>query len=160
MRSLTSPFADTVQELLPLFDQEPYYHQSVGVSSTKASRIASLPAKKDSCDVVRFRNHFFSLVGDAEWNDWQWQIRNRIRSFEQLRRIFALSPEERAAQQTREIHFPLSITPYYLSLFYDKDSCHPLRKSMVPQVFECLTSSVEAKDPLGEESQSPVPGLV
>ena len=159
-RSLSRPFADTVQELLPLFDHELYYHQSDGVAPKKAPRVTSLPTKNDSCEVIRFRNRYFRSLSDIDWNDWQWQIQNRIRSFKQLTRFLTLSPEERAAQQTTELHFPLSITPYYLSLFFDKDSCHPLRKSMVPQVFECLTSSAEAKDPLGEESQSPVHGLV
>jgi lysine 2,3-aminomutase len=165
-RSLTLPFtdtADTVQELLPLFDHEPYFQNAIGISPKKTgsgTRFLSAPSKKGTGEVEEFRVRFFSDVSDAEWNDWQWQVRNRIRSFEQLSRFIKLSPEERAAQQTTEIHFPLSITPYYLSLFFDKDSCHPLRKSMVPQVFECLTSSAEAQDPLGEESQSPVPGLV
>ncbi|MBN1309447.1 MAG: KamA family radical SAM protein [Chitinispirillaceae bacterium] len=159
-RSSAHPFTDTVQELLPLFDHEPFYRRLVGAPSRKASRCASLFTKSDSCDVVRFRNRFFNAVNDAEWNDWKWQFGNRIRSFEQLNRFLPLIPEERAAQQATEIHFPLSITPYYLALFFDKDSCHPLRKSMVPQVFECLTSPAEAIDPLGEESQSPVPGLV
>jgi len=106
-----------------------------------------------------FRARYFQNVSDVEWNDWQWQVKNRIRSFDRLSDFIELSAEERAAQQA-DIHFPLSITPYYLSLFYDKDSCHPLRKAMVPQVFECLTSPAEMHDPLAEESQSPVPGLV
>ncbi len=158
--SLPLQFTDTVQELLPLFKEETYFNHSLHIVPRKAPRGFSSYNKTESYEVTRFRSRFFGSVVDSQWNDWQWQIQNRIRSFEQLGRFLTLSPEERAAQQSLDLHFPLSITPYYLSLFYDKDACHPLRKSMVPQVFESLNSEAEAADPLGEESQSPVPGLV
>ena len=149
-----------VQKHLPLFSPDHFFDPSISVAAKKIPRTGSGNYRFANDDTVRFRARFLPAVTDQQWNDWQWQMKNRITSFEQLSRFSTLSAEERAAHQSPEIHFPLSITPYYLSLFYDRDSCNPLRKSMVPQVFECLTSAAESADPLGEESQSPVEGLV
>jgi lysine 2,3-aminomutase len=55
---------------------------------------------------------------------------------------------------------PLGITPYYASLLSADDPEQPLRRTMVPTVNEFLRMDGESDDPLGEESQSPVPGLV
>src|SRR5262245_55204229 len=38
----------------------------------------------------------WSNVPDAEWNDWRWQLRNRITTLEQLEALMPLTPEERA----------------------------------------------------------------
>jgi hypothetical protein len=40
---------------------------------------------------------FWKSTPDAEWNDWRWQLRNRIISLEQLELLMpTLTPEERA----------------------------------------------------------------
>ena len=40
---------------------------------------------------------FWGHVPDAEWNDWRWQLKNRITTLEQLERLMpTLTPEERA----------------------------------------------------------------
>jgi lysine 2,3-aminomutase len=47
-----------------------------------------------------------------------------------------------------------------MSLFSQTDPSHPLRRTMIPTMREMDRSPMEAEDPLGEDSQSPVPGLV
>lgn len=151
-------FSQSVQELLPLFSNETSFRFS---PVTHLSR--NLPAvlrTSSSPEVLEFKKRYYPLVATTEWNDWKWQMKNRIRSFGHLSEYFDLTPEEHAAEQCGDISFPLSITPYYLSLFATKDACHPLRKAMVPQIFESLRSIVESEDPLGEEEQSPIPGLI
>lgn len=102
-----------------------------------------------------FRKNFFPDVSDKEWNDWGWQISHRIRKPEQLSRILALSSDEQSAleQPTR---LPLGITPYYMSLFWNETES-PLRRTVIPTIHEFVKMPDEADDPLGEESQSPVP---
>jgi hypothetical protein len=40
---------------------------------------------------------FWSNVSDTDWNDWRWQLKNRITSLEQLQRLMpTLTPEEHA----------------------------------------------------------------
>jgi len=52
------------------------------------------------------------------------------------------------------------MTPYYASLLSADNPEQPLRRTVVPTVHELFTMPGEASDPLGEEHQSPVPGLV
>jgi lysine 2,3-aminomutase len=67
-----------------------------------------------------------------EWNDWRWQLRNRIRSLEQLERIFQLSPDEHAAVARHKGSLPVGITPYYASLMGRDDPLEPLRRTHIP----------------------------
>jgi lysine 2,3-aminomutase len=108
----------------------------------------------------RFRRKFYPGVSSKQWNDWHWQVANRIRTVERLQSMLLLTPEERQAAQIGETKLPMAVTPYYLSLIPPNDPDHPLRRAVVPTVHEFFTGPGEGDDPLGEESQSPVPGLV
>ncbi len=77
-----------------------------------------------------------------------------------LERVFRLSDEERSAVFQMGGGLPLGITPYYASLMDPDDSNHPTRRTMIPLPGEFIQSPGEADDPLGEEHDSPVPGLV
>jgi lysine 2,3-aminomutase len=108
----------------------------------------------------RFRRRFYSDIDDKTWNDWQWQVRNRIRSFEQLDAMVRLSDAERAALLRPEGKLPVGITPYYMSLVAPDDETQPLRRTVIPNAGELVQMPGESDDPLGEEHQSPIPGLV
>ena len=107
-----------------------------------------------------FRKKFFPEATTKQWNDWRWQVANRIRTLERLQKILVLSPDERMALERKEAKLPVSITPYYLSLIPADDPENPLRRAVIPTVHEFITGFGEGDDPLGEEEQSPVPGLV
>lgn len=107
-----------------------------------------------------FRHLFFPDIPDALWNNWQWQVRNRIAGHDQLKRFLSLSKEESAAFEGFSAKLPLGITPYYMSLLSESDADHPLRRTVVPNVHEFFVMPGEENDPLGEESQSPAPGLI
>jgi lysine 2,3-aminomutase len=107
-----------------------------------------------------FRRVFFPDISGKEWNDWRWQIRNRIRTLSQLSRFLKLSQEEQAVLELKAAPLPMGITPYYLSLLSPIHHDHPLRRTVVPTVHELFKMPCEADDPLGEEHQSPVNGLV
>jgi lysine 2,3-aminomutase len=107
-----------------------------------------------------FMRRFFPDVGRDERNDWRWQARARLRTLAALERIFVLSPDERRAVERHEGSLPLGITPYYASLMDREDPSDGLRRTHIPTGDEYLKSPGEADDPLGEDSHSPVPGLV
>ncbi len=107
-----------------------------------------------------FRRKHFPGIPDKLWNNWHWQINNRIRTSRQLRAMLSLSEEEQAALEQVGGKLPLGITPYYMGLLPADDASHPLRRTVVPTVNEFEKGAGEADDPLGEEAQSPVPGLV
>ncbi len=124
-----------------------------------AARIHLVPQSPRTTPATRaFRKRFFPKVLDREWNDWQWQIANRVRTHERLGRMISLSEDE--FMVNAESQLPLSITPHYLSLISPTDPDQPLRKSVVPTVHEWVKMDCESADPLGEDHQSPVPGLV
>jgi lysine 2,3-aminomutase len=54
----------------------------------------------------------------------------------------------------------MGITPYYMGLLSPDDPDQPLRRSVIPTQHEFVVTPGEENDPLGEEHQSPVPGLV
>jgi len=112
--------------------------------------------------VRRFRERHYAEVEDAQWCDWRWQLRHRIRSLEQAEQLFRLSDSEREAiqQRSRDGGLPLGITPYYAALLDPDDPEQPLRRTKLPRMEEFLRSGDECRDPLGEEAHSPMPGLV
>ncbi|HNY65242.1 MAG TPA: KamA family radical SAM protein [Deltaproteobacteria bacterium] len=105
------------------------------------------------------RTHFPN-ASEAEWASWHWQIRNSISSIEAIQRIIGLVPEEYEAILKRTTALPFRITPYYASLMSSTDHTQAIRRTVVPVTDEYLVSPGEAQDPLAEEHQSPVPGLV
>jgi lysine 2,3-aminomutase len=106
----------------------------------------------------RFRRLHFPAVTDSHWNDWHWQLKNRITTLGQLDQVLNLTPDETHA--LANLRLPLSITPYYASLLHPDDSSQGLRRSVVPVSNELTISHGESSDPLHEEADSPAPGLV
>ncbi len=107
-----------------------------------------------------FRRRFYPQASPADWNDWGWQLRNRITDLETLERILRLSEDERRAIVRHGGALPLAVTPYYASLLDGDHPAHPLRRTVVPSPQEDARASGESADPLGEDGDSPVPGLV
>ncbi|MBU3937362.1 MAG: KamA family radical SAM protein [Proteobacteria bacterium] len=109
---------------------------------------------------LTFRQRYFPLATEDDWHDWRWQLRNRITSLKKLGKFIDLSDSERQAMAFNDATLPLAITPYYASLISPDDPQQPIRRTMVPTLSELLVSHGEEHDPLGEDSHTPVPGLV
>ena len=107
-----------------------------------------------------FRHRFYGEATTSEWNDWRWQLRHRIRDLSGLARILRLSDDERSAVARHKGPLPVGITPYYASLFSESDASQPLRRTHIPVSGEYLRLPGEAQDPLDEEHDVVVPGLV
>jgi lysine 2,3-aminomutase len=109
---------------------------------------------------LQFRKKFYPGISDREWNDWRWQLTNRIRDLAGLERILRLSEDERRAISEHRGSLPVAVTPYYAGLL-DRDNPHqPLRRTVVKSGEENRILHEEEEDPLQEERDSPVPGLV
>ena len=105
------------------------------------------------------RRQFFPDVADAEWDDWKWQVRNRIETLDQLKKYIALTPEEEEGIRESLKSLRMAITPYYLSLIDTDNPDCPVRRQAIPSVAELHRSSADLTDPLHEDTDSPVPGL-
>jgi lysine 2,3-aminomutase len=107
-----------------------------------------------------FRRAFFPQAADAQWSDWRWQIQNRIRDLATVQRMIRLTTEEEKALELAGKMLPMAVTPHYMALVSPTDPDQAIRRSMIPTVYEMRRCPGEADDPLGEEHQSPIPGLV
>jgi lysine 2,3-aminomutase len=100
-----------------------------------------------------------SLSATPAWSDWRWQMRNRIRSLSQLKSFFPqLEPTTDLfdALQT----FQMAISPYYAALIQQLNTADPIFSMSVPRAQELQNPAFLNADPLEEDHDMPVPGLV
>jgi len=97
---------------------------------------------------------------ESDWKSWNWQLRNRITTLEQLESLIELSPEERAGCLFANKKLALAITPYFFNLIDREDPNCPIRKQVIPREGEMTVGVEEMLDPVGEDSTSPVKGIV
>jgi len=126
-------------------------------TAKERERIAPFPQSERS---RAFRRRFFPNASATDWNDWRWQLRHRIRDLAGLARIIRLSDDERTAVANHAGPLPVGITPYYASLLSETDPAQPLRRTHIPVNGEYLRTHGESDDPLGEDHDAAVPGLV
>ena len=98
----------------------------------------------------------------SNWKDWRWQLRHSIRSLEKFEYLTGIKFEEKEKADLHKTFkkFPLSITPYYLSVI-DKDNYRndPVFKQAFGGIEELTTLKSEHADPLSEDKDSPVEGI-
>lgn len=101
------------------------------------------------------------VLGEATEQDWRWQLRNSVRTLEELERHLELSEAERVGvRNATRSGFPLAITPHSLALMDRRDERCPIRRQLVPRAEEASTTPGDLKDPLGEEAHEVAPDLI
>ena len=108
---------------------------------------------------VSRRAELFPNVTDEQWNDWRWQVENRIQTLEDLKKYIELTPEEEEGVKACLGTLRMAITPYYLSLIKPGDPRDPVRLQAIPTSKELHQSCADLLDPLHEDEDSPAPGL-
>ncbi len=106
------------------------------------------------------RHALWKDVPSVDWNSWTWQQQNRVRTVEELEKLFVLSESERSAVAATLDEFRMAITPYYASLIDPMREDCPIRMQAVPVAKEMEVLPSEYVDPLGEDPRMPVPGLI
>ncbi len=101
-------------------------------------------------------------VPDADWDDWRWQLKHRVTRVEQLERLLpGLTAGERAgAILAGQSKLAMAITPHFFNLIDPGNGECPIRRQVIPRIEETHQAPWEMSDPCGEDSHSPVPGLV
>jgi lysine 2,3-aminomutase len=115
---------------------------------------------KQSLAAQEFRRCHFPDISMSQWNDWQWQMRNRYTTVKGLSSFMKLSRAEIEAMSKHGARLPVAVTPYYASLLDTDDSSQGLRRTVIPVPEEFVHSAGENEDPLGEEPYRPVPAIV
>ena len=101
----------------------------------------------------------FQDIPDEKWNDWRWQLSNRLNSVEDFEKVFPLTESERKALNSPGL-FRVDVTPYYVSLINPNDPDDPIRRQIIPTAGEIEVFTGMMEDSLSEDRHSPVPGLV
>ena len=98
----------------------------------------------------------------SKWKDWKWQLKNSVKSIDAFERLMGIDiPEEDKVLMNKTIErFPMSVTPYYLSLIdtsnYKND---PVFKQSFANINELTILKSDMADPLSEDTDSPVEGI-
>ena len=108
---------------------------------------------------VNRRAELFPNVTDEQWNDWKWQVKNRIETLEELNKYISLTEKEQEGVRKSLQTLRMAITPYYLSLIDPNDPNDPVRRQAIPTEAETHISAADLQDPLHEDEDSPTPGL-
>jgi lysine 2,3-aminomutase len=98
-------------------------------------------------------------VSKKDWDDWRWQVRNRITTVDQLKQVINLTQEEEDGVHESLKVLRMAISPYFASLMDPDDPHDPIRMQAVPTIRELDFSASDMEDPLFEDIDSPTPGL-
>ncbi|MGM0410452.1 MAG: lysine 2,3-aminomutase [Bacillota bacterium] len=98
-------------------------------------------------------------VSQKEWDDWKWQVRNRITDVEELKKVVDLTEKEEEEITDVMGKLRMAITPYYASLMDPEDRNCPVRMQAVPTEKELNLGGADMEDPLHEDVDSPVDNL-
>lgn len=109
---------------------------------------------RDYREIEQWKN-----VTEEQWEDWKWQVRNRITTLDVLKKVLPLTGEEEMGVHECLKNLRMAITPYYAMLIDPDDPDDPVRKQSIPNIKELHMSKADMKDPLHEDSDSPVKGL-
>ena len=104
----------------------------------------------------------FDGADRSNWNDWRWQIKHCIHNLESFENLLDIKLPENIRDEFSKITatFPMSVTPYYLSLINTDDlENDPVFKQSFPAINELVISKADMDDPLHEDRDSPVEGL-
>ena len=91
---------------------------------------------------------------EKDWNDFKWQLSNRITDVKTLSLILDLSEEEKKEIQSVGDKYRWAVSPYYACLLDPKDKYDPIRLLSIPAAIELDNNSGDA-DPMGEEHTNP-----
>ena len=105
------------------------------------------------------RKLMFPNVTEEQWNDWKWQVKNRIETLDELKKCINLTQEEEEGIKQSLKTLRMAITPYYLSLIDVNNPNCPIRKQAIPTIAELNNVAADLLDPLHEDEDAPVPGL-
>lgn len=123
----------------------------------------STERRSDRKGAIRMREYrsveLWKDVAPEQWNDWKWQVANRITTVEQLRKVLPLTDDEAKVIEQSLNKLRMAITPYYASLIDPANPEDPIRKQAVPTLKETHIAATDLEDPLHEDIDSPAPGL-
>ncbi|MFA4989569.1 MAG: KamA family radical SAM protein [Candidatus Omnitrophota bacterium] len=135
---------------------------------TNLQAVENQKVQQESSPVVRTSRRqrdyqqiaIYKDVNPLDWEDWHWQIKNRICTKEALTQVINLTPDEEKGIDKAKGRLSMAITPYWGTLLDPEDAGCPLRRQAVPVIQESIIAPHEMTDPCAEDRDSPAPHLV
>ncbi|MGO1713306.1 MAG: glutamate 2,3-aminomutase [Senegalia sp. (in: firmicutes)] len=102
------------------------------------------------------KNHILKVLdaNEENWNDYKWQLKNRVSDIETLNRMINLTEKEIDSIRKVGEQYRWSISPYYISLMDKSDKYDAIRMLSIPSSIE-LIDELGDSDPMGEEFTNP-----
>ncbi len=125
--------------------------------------LAINPTETNYDSMIPFQSHapgYWPAEAMEKWDDYKWQLRNRVNTLSDLEKHINLTQEERSGIILSGNRLAMSITPHFMNLVDKDDPNCPIRRQVIPRMEESLDDPQEMDDPCGEDSHMPVPGLV
>ncbi len=97
-------------------------------------------------------------VSDEDWNNWRWQLKNRITATHELKKLLPLVKEELDDLDQTGSSYRWAVSPYYLSLIDPDNPDDPVKRQCIPTLEEHLDQG-GYDDPMGEEYTSPTTAI-
>ncbi|AEF94385.1 lysine 2,3-aminomutase YodO family protein [Desulfotomaculum nigrificans CO-1-SRB] len=97
-------------------------------------------------------------ASEEQWDDWRWQMANRIKDVQVLGQLMNLSAEDMNLIDQVGQHYRWAVSPYYLALVIISGLTGPIGKQAIPSIKEIEDHS-GVEDPMGEEFTSPAPAI-
>ena len=96
-------------------------------------------------------------ASEHEWNDYEWQLKNRFVDPHDIAKIICLDNEEISKISIVANKYRFAVSPYYLSLISPDEAGCPVKRQSIPS-FEEMDDSGEL-DPMDEKGSS-IEGLI
>lgn len=106
------------------------------------------------------KNILLDIFGGTgvDWNDWRWQLKNRIVDVETFEQLVNLTEHQKEYISKVGEKYRWAISPYYAALVAADAPKGPIWLQAVPCAEE-LEDGEGIEDPMGEEFTSPVQGI-
>jgi len=107
----------------------------------------------------------FLSLSDIDWTqlDWKEELKNNIRTVDDLKEYIPLSPEEESdIRKIIDIH-PMNIPRYYLHLIDVNDPMDPIRRQCIPDAQELVVAGAMGEttaDPYGDDKHDKGNGIL
>src|ERR1035437_2892540 len=96
--------------------------------TARSSKGPNIPLSSQEESVIKL----FPGATLADWEDWRWQIKNRIRTLDQISKLMKLTPHEERGVKGAGDKLTMSIPPYVAALIDENDPGCPIRLQSVP----------------------------
>lgn len=106
---------------------------------------------------IKRKQQILDVIGGtpADWDNWKWQLKNRIKDTTVLASILGLSELEKRHIDKVSKTYRWAISPYYLSLVGPDYTNSPIYRQAVPDIRELVPGG--SLDPMNEAQTSPAP---